>query len=47
MQKQELALCGVNLKRFGFASFDSGGSNYCFIDLKRGSGIFKMYLKVS
>lgn len=35
MQKQELALCGVNLKRFGFASFDSGDPKYCFIDLKR------------
>lgn len=47
MQKQELALCGVSLKRFGFASFDSGDPECCFIDLKRGSGFFKMYLKVS
>lgn len=43
MPKQELALCGVNLKRFGFSSVDSGDPKYCFMDLKRGSGFFKMY----
>lgn len=35
MQKQELALCRVNSKRFGFARFDSGDPKYCFIDLNR------------
>lgn len=47
MQKQELALCGANLKRSGLESFDSGDPKYCFVDLKRGSCIFKIYLKVS
>lgn len=44
MQKQN---SGVNLKRFGFASCDSGDPKCGGVDLKRGSGFFKMYLKVS